>query len=203
MKIYPDPDLPDLRVDWGLEDCRDNTPEVAVTLRGLDDAASTRTVTVACTDLKVTVADVARERFHVEGALIDAGGMPFITADGGDVDLRNGFNASAGLYFDAFSNFQLAWTFSTGSCDSIGATSVGIVFSTATEPGLDAHVTGCLFPQYSGHANPGVYTVQVRAFTEDQQVVAVSPESTPFEITENGFRNLGTFVLTPCGAACN
>lgn len=202
MKIYPDPELPDVTVDWGADDCRQTTRDVVVTLTGLDDESSTRTETVPCTDLKVTIADVRRERFRVEGALLDLAGNPFITANGGEVDLRNGFDQSAGLYFEGFSNFRVSWAFSSGTCESLSAIGMGVYFSTPDEPDREAYETSCSFPPFSANVPAGIYTVQLRALTETLQVVAVSPETAPVEIREGGFRDLGTQQLTPCGATC-
>ncbi|MBL0219514.1 MAG: hypothetical protein IPQ07_37305 [Myxococcales bacterium] len=49
MRIYPDPELPDVTVLWGEQDCRDGTGNVAITLTGVD-TPSTATTTVPCTD---------------------------------------------------------------------------------------------------------------------------------------------------------
>jgi hypothetical protein len=202
MKIYPDPELPDVKVSWGDQDCRDNTRDVAVTLTGLD-TESTTTTTVACADLTASFPDVARERFHVAGALLDLAGNVFITSDGGDVDLRNGFNQETGLYFEGFSNFRLAWTFDGGSsCRSLGIRRIGIYLSLPAEPDALEYQSGCLFPGFSGMVPPETYTAQLRGFDEDEEVVAASPESAPFVITENGFVDLGTLTISPCGAAC-
>jgi len=197
MKIYPDPELPDVLVEWSEPDCRANTPTVAVTLTGLDNPASTSTINVACTDVKVTIADVARERYHVDGALLDQTGSVVIEADGGDVDLRNGFNADTGLFFDAFSNFHVAWTFASGSCESLGAVGVNIVLSTAQEPEFDVYPVPCLFPMFSTQLPAGTYTLALRAVTQNEDVVATSPETAPFVVTGDGYTDIGTLVLAP------
>lgn len=203
MKIYPDPELPDVKVGWGDQDCRDGTGDVRVTLTGLDHD-STTTTTVPCTDLKMRFPDVARERFHVDGALLDLAGNVFLTSDGGDVDLRNGFNKDTGLYFDGFSNFRVAWMFDGGaSCASLAATSVAVVFSLPGMPDFEGFQYPCEFPELSRMVIPDTYTVHLEAYTADEvTVVALSPETAPFVVTQSGFTNLGTLTLTACGAAC-
>lgn len=201
MRIYPDPELPDIEVTWGEQDCRAGTGDVAVTVTGID-ADSTVTSTVPCRDLAVTFADLARERFHVEGALLDTAGAVFVTSDGGDVDLRNGFDQGTGLYFEGFSNFRVAWAFDGGAtCESLGANSVGIFFTRSGTPDVEAYQYPCEVLRYSSLIAPATYTVRLRAFAIEQ-VVAASPETAPFEITETGFVDLGVQTLSACGASC-
>ena len=202
MKIYPDPELPDITVTWGDQDCRDGSGNVAVTLTGLD-ADSTTTTTVRCKDLTVAFPNVARQRFHVAGSLLDLTGSELVSSDGGDVDLRNGFDRSTNLYFEGFSNFRVAWVFDGGaSCGSLGATSIGIVFSLPGMPDVDAYQTFCEQHDLSGMIAPETYTAHLQAYAGDQTVVAVSTETAPFVITATGHVDLGTLTLTPCGAAC-
>ena len=101
MRIYPDPELPDVTVTWFEQDCRDGAVAVAITLTGLD-TPSTVTTTVPCADLTVEFPDVARQRFHVGGALLDLAGNVSSTSEA-DVDLRTGFDQTADLYFGGFS----------------------------------------------------------------------------------------------------
>lgn len=100
MRIYPDPELPDVKVAWFAEErCEGN--HVEITLTSFDsDAVVARAA--PCVDQEATLADLVRERFHVEGVLRDAAGAELATSDGGEVDLRNGFNQSAGLFFPPF-----------------------------------------------------------------------------------------------------
>lgn len=197
MRIYPDPELPDVKIEWGDQDCRTGTGNVEVKLTGLDSDAGA-TSTVPCSDLELTFVNVARERYHVDGSLLDLAGNVFTTSDGGDVDLRNGFNQRAGLYFDGFSNFRFAWTFGGGAtCASLGANIVTIVFSLPGDPEIDAFPYACEFsPGGSGTVAPGTYTAQLRASAGDE-VVAVSAETAPFTITQNGLTNLGSIVISP------
>lgn len=200
MKIYPDPELPDVEVGWSEQDCREGTRDVRVTLTGIDNEASTTITTVACADLKVTFADLPRERFRVDGALLDLAGNPLITSEGGEVDLRNGFNQDTGLYFDGFANFRVAWTFASGSCESLGAFTVGMGLFIDGEEVPNIYQAPCEFPDFSAQIAPGTYTAQLAAFTQSDEAVALTPVTAPFSVTENGFTNIGTLVFTPCGA---
>src|ERR1051325_8713627 len=71
MRIYPDPDLPDVEVSWTKDDCAPGTGDVVVSLVGVDTPSYRSDVTVACNTLKTTYNDVARERYRVEGQLLD------------------------------------------------------------------------------------------------------------------------------------
>ncbi len=202
MRIYPDPELPDVKVEWGEQDCRDGNFNVAVTLKGID-TESTETVTVPCADLKMAFVDVARERFHVEGTLLDSTGAVLNTSDGGDVDLRNGFNQSTGLYFDGFSNFRVRWSFEGGAtCMSLDVEDVQIQISLPDEPDVGFYQYPCELSQATGSVAPGTYTAVARAYARDQSVIGVSAETAPFVVTESGFTDVGTISIAPCGASC-
>ncbi len=200
MRIYPDPELPDVEVEWGDQDCRGTTGSVALTLTGVD-SPSTATITVPCTDLTATFADVARERFHVAGSLLGLDGTVF-SMNESDVDLRNGFNETVGLYFDGFSNFRAAWTFDGGAtCTSLGATSVGIFLSLPGEPDVDAYELPCTLGRFSGSVPTNTYTAQLRAFS-GETIVAVSQDTASFDVTFDGLTDLGVVTLVACGASC-
>lgn len=200
MRIYPDPELPDVTVVWGDQDCRDGTGNVAITLTGVD-TPSTATTTVPCTDHTVAFPDVARQRFHVAGSLLDLAGDVFSTSES-DVDLRNGFDQETGLYFDGFSNFRVAWTFEGGgTCASTGAEGIEIQFSLPGEPNVAGFQIACEPPLFLGTVPPATYTVQLRALASGS-VIAISPDSAPVDVTAEGFTDLGIVTLAPCGAAC-
>jgi len=200
MKIYPDPELPDVKVEWLDQDC-ENGSEVAVSLIGVDTPASRIDKVVACTDVTYTFVDVARERFRVEGELRDQAGEVFGNAQQ-DVDLRNGFDVTAFLYFGSFDNFRVRWTFDMGaSCQSLAADTVLIVFSN-----LDGQVAWglelpCDLGVVSTTMPTGTYTVHAEA-TADSSTVALSPASAPLTIMPKGIADAGTLVLSPCGAMC-
>jgi hypothetical protein len=196
MRIYPDPELPDLEVTWFEGDCRPGTGDVVVTLIGLDeDTRDERTV--ACSAASTTFEDVPRQRYRIEGVLLDDSGATFV--DGlQEVDLRNGLDSTVYLYFGAVANFRVAWTFDMGAtCTSLGAELIEVAFLPS---GFTSYAT-CFEGAYFGSPGNGTYTVILRAIAADA-VVAVSPESAPFTLMSPLFTDIGTLALTPCGASC-
>lgn len=202
MRIYADPELPDIKVQWNDTSCRDGIGDVEITLTSLDSDIKL-TSTVACTDVKTRFVDLARERFHVVGVLLDDSGAAFSTSGSGDVDLRNGFDKAAGLYFDSFSNVGATWSFANGaSCASLGASTVAVELSRPELPDAERYDTPCENAIAPGSVAPATYTIRMRALDAALTTVAVSPASAAVEITARGYTNAGAFVLTPCGAAC-
>jgi hypothetical protein len=94
MVIYPDPELPDIKLEWSGE-C-DAGSEISIGLVNLDEGTTTR-YAAPCTDNKLTLEDVDRKLFRVDGALVQADGSVSATASG-EADLRNGFNKETFLY---------------------------------------------------------------------------------------------------------
>src|SRR5215213_2108771 len=74
MKIYPDPELPDIEVQWSVQSCPSENAMVSITLEGVDDAAVQRLITVACTASSATIEDVARQRYKLVGSLFNEAG---------------------------------------------------------------------------------------------------------------------------------
>lgn len=196
MRIYPDPELPDLEVTWYEGDCHAETGDVVITLVGLDED-SREERTVACTEAKTTFEDIARQRYRVEGVLLDDSGGAFFDSEQ-EVDLRNGLDTTAYLFFGGGANFRVAWTFDMGaSCASLDADLLEIAFL----PSDVRSYAGCAEGFYVGFPGSGTFTVMLRAIAGDT-VVAVSPESAPFTLMPPLFTDLGTMTLTPCGASC-
>lgn len=195
MVIYPDPELPDLKATWFEDDCRSGTGNVAMTLVGLD--ATTRTeVAVPCTDVAFTFVDVARERYRVEAVLQDDRGEVF-SQSGTEADLRNGFDERIDLYFGAFSNFRVGWTFAMGAtCTSLGVNQMGLRFSSPEGIAMFEMLGWCELTPHLGSVPDGTYTLGVRAYSSTG-VVATSPESKEFEIAEPGLTDLGIVTLSP------
>jgi hypothetical protein len=200
MKIYPDPELPDIDVTWSEGDCDADTFQVAMSLASLDSPASPHIdKTVPCLDAKYTFVDVAREQFHLDGTLLDDAGAMAGSASG-EVDLRNGFDSDAFLYFGGFDNFQVPWVFDATSCTELGADTVSLVFSVPM--GVAFIITQpCEAGFFSGILMPGIYTLHAEA-RANGAVVATSPETPELTIMDNGFTVSGLLVLTACGAMC-
>lgn len=191
MRIYPDPELPDVKVEWIMEDCRASDEVVALTLVS-QDSSDHRELSVACTDMKATFADVKRERYLVKGELRNPDGA-LITPAEQEVDLRNGFDESAYLYFGGFDNFRVSWTFDQGaSCDSLHVAYIDVRLSDQFGLGFP-----CDFGTGTGNAPDGDYTVIVRAIEFDSDIPLA--ESAPRTVTIDStiFTDLGTFTLVP------
>lgn len=72
MRIYPDPELPDVLVEWSVEfECSEDTERVVVSLSAIDPAAEVGMVTVPCGDAGVRFDDVAPQRYRLAIRLED------------------------------------------------------------------------------------------------------------------------------------
>jgi hypothetical protein len=202
MRIYPDPELPDIKVTWLDGTCTQDIGDVALSVTGVDDPTEHHEMQVACTALAATFVNVSRQRFHIVGQLLDTAGGIY-NATESDVDLRNGFDESVDLYFGEFDNFRIAWTFDMGAtCASLGTDLVGIRFSQNGQV-LFQQSAACRVGVTTGSAMPGVYTVGAEAFSLDGVTHAVAQQELPnVPIMPGSQLDLGTIVLTPCGASC-
>lgn len=205
MRIYPDPELPDVAVEWEADfECSGAGDRVVVSLSALDPAAEIGTVAVPCRDGSARFDDVERLRYFVAAKLEDPEGMVLGSQDE-EIDLRDGLSKRFFAFFGRApeSNFRVGWTFAMGaSCESLSATSVQLLVEI---PGMGPFFffqTSC---DAAGFMNAipreGTYSLTARAVAIDT-VVAVSPESAPFTITNGTITDVGTLVLSPCGAAC-
>jgi len=201
MKIYPDPELPDAVVEWYPEDCNAGAI-VALSLVGIDTPATRMDVDVACETGKHTFVDVARERFRVEGAVLEAGEITSTASY--DIDLRDGLDDTAYLYFSlgVFDNYKVAWTFDMGAtCESLGAESVMIAFAEPGQQDAFGWTASCDFGMYRGVVGEGTYTVRAIAM-DSGTPVAVSPPTPAVTITFMNITDLGTLVMSPCAGEC-
>jgi hypothetical protein len=200
MKIYPDPELPDIDVMWEQGDCETDGFQIAMSLSSKDNPASPPIdKTVACFDEKYTFVDVPRERLLLDATLLDDTGM-VAGKTSGEVDLRNGFDDEAYLYFERLDNFQAQWDFDGTSCAELGADTMSLVFS---NPAGVAFVIArpCEDGFFAGRVMPGTYTLHGEADTKGA-VVATSPETPELTITDENFIVSALLVLTACGAMC-
>jgi hypothetical protein len=204
MRIYPDPELPDVQVEWITDfQCLDDTDRVVVSLSTVDPAAEVGTVAVPCRDAGVRFDDVARVRYHLAAKLEDASGA-VLGAQDDELDLRDGLSERVYAYFGRppENNFRVAWTFDMGaSCEALSATLVLLRASLAGGGPEFYFDAPCEAPVFL-NAIPleGTYTLTARAITTED-VVATAPESAPFAITRGTVTDLGTLTLSPCGAA--
>lgn len=203
MKIYQDPELPDVKVEWFDGDCANAGGNVVIILDGQDDLTARYQATVPCTDLTTTFKDLPRQRFHVAGTLYDTDGA-FYGMSETDVDLRNSFDATVSLYFGGFDNFLASWAFDMGAtCASVQADDVMIVLTDQNNQPFSSAEAPCQVGQVSGNAPAGMYTVSGYALRfSDQSVVAASQPFGPFMIAPGSRVDLGTITLSPCGSMC-
>ena len=128
MRIYPDPELPDVKVTWFEDDCQPGTGDISITLIGMDSDVRIP-LTAPCSDLEATLVDVARERYRFEALLEGDDGEVFSRYDS-LIDLRDGIDERVDMYFGGFSNFRVAWTFEGGAtCESLGAEGISLTFT--------------------------------------------------------------------------
>ena len=201
MKIYPDPELPDIEAEWYEGDCRAGTADVELVLVGIDDPAFREQLVVPCTDIKATFADVPRERFTLQSALRSTTGAPFAMYEQ-ELDLRNGLDQRAYLYFGGASNVRVSWTFDMGAtCASLGADFVRLDFASPQFPEPLVQTWICEASPYFGSLPDGTYTIVARVIAHET-TVAASPPSPEVTVTFDGFTDAGTLVLSPCGSAC-
>lgn len=189
MRIYADPELPDLEVEWYEGDCRENTGDVELVLTSPDDADERLTARVPCTERRVAFPDVQRVRYHVEGVLLVRDGRDVFTRAMQDVDLRNGFDGRADLYFGGFDNFFVRWEFAGGAtCASVGADYIAIQPFSIVLP--------CVIGGISSTAPEGMYDVVLEAQTAEGAVVARSA-AVPVTLDSSTLTDLGTIILAP------
>jgi hypothetical protein len=199
MRIYPDPELPDIDVEWPTGDCQENTI-VSVSIEGLDDPTVKRSLMLRCREATTTFEDVDRQRYKLVGSVIDDVGEEHNSE--WELDLRDGLNEHAYLYFGELPDFFITWEFEGGaSCDSLGVVSVVIRFMIAGEQRF-AHPARCDASSAAGHAPMGVYDVAARGYDMNNSPIATSSIVPNVTIVPGSFASLGTLVLAPCGAQC-
>lgn len=197
MKIYPDPELPDIVVTWDEYSCEDGSEQVRISLYAFEGTAPIDERTVPCNAVSVRFEDVARERYRVDGELV--AGEQTYTTDGVEADLRDGVNERVYMYFDTFSNLRIEWTFEPGSsCSSLGAQWVAIDVAYPDEAFGFSNTTPCQLPSYMMHLSEETFRIRVRAIANNR-TVAVAPEQDV--VIGPGLTDLAV-VLAPCGADC-
>jgi len=199
LRIYPDPELPDVEITWFDGDCMQAmATKVSVSLTGIDDPSQHADAEVACSDQKMTFADVQRIRFHITAVMRDAAGHKLGIADFQDTDLRDGLDKTTDLFFNIFGpNFSVAWAFEgDATCTSLAAETVALRFTpTDGTPPLTVDQP-CEAQLFYGFAPLGTVTVSARALAASV-AVAESAESAPLVVAEDMFTDAGTLTLVP------
>ena len=200
MKIYPDPELPDIEATWYDGDCREGTGDVRVEVTGIDDPTDHLEAAAPCIDARLAFPDVARERYHVVGTLLDDAGAPFSAWDA-IVDLRNGIGQRVDLYFGGGANVRVTWMFDAGaSCESLGASTVVGRFTRAGNPQPYGVPALCQAGAVFASLPEGPFTVELRALAATGVVAPSVP--TPRDVMPAGLTSVGPLTLTPCDAPC-
>lgn len=205
MRIYPDPELPDIELEWYDGSCREGIGDVHAVLSGIDDPALHFEATVPCATAIVAFPDVDRAHYHVDATLLDTAGAEFATWYD-EVDVRNGVDVRSSMYFGDGGNLRVGWTFEDGeSCESLDVDLVMAYFTPQRPPfepwdypvPCRAHAVFASLPE-------GDFTVRLVA--QDKRMgtaVAASAESPVFTVApEPAFTNVGNLVLARCGDAC-
>ncbi|HWO18216.1 MAG TPA: hypothetical protein VNO30_05550 [Kofleriaceae bacterium] len=99
MRIYPDPELPDIVVEWLPEfTCVEDGERVVVSLVVDDPADAPGPVTAPCADAIVRLDDVARVRHQLAAKLEDAMGQVIGNYEQ-EIDLRDGLSERIFVFF--------------------------------------------------------------------------------------------------------
>jgi hypothetical protein len=200
MKIYPDPELPDAKFEWFTGDCESGA-EMSIAITGIDDPTEHHEVTAVCSDEKATIKDVSRQRYNVAAQTLDE--MGNVSMGLSDVlDLRNGYDRTAYLYFGSFSDYIAIWRFDMdATCASLGANLVNIEFYLDDQFRTASGAT-CTDGMLFSSGEPGVYSVIARAMDfQTLETFAVS-EPQPDVVLGNGLVTIGPLLLTPCAPDC-
>lgn len=205
MRIYPDPELPDIVVEWFTDfDCSADTDRVVASLSTGDPASEVDRATVPCQDGSLRFDDVARVQYHLSAHLEDATGAVHGGYDT-DIDLRDGISERVNTFFGGTrgNNFRVAWVFDMGaSCEALSVTSMVLRASSSSGEIISAWGAPCDAPAFvNAIPFPGMFTLSARAVAAGA-VVAISPESTPLKVTPDAITDFGTLTLSPCRAAC-
>jgi hypothetical protein len=206
MRIYPDPELPDVLVQWVPDlDCKDDGDRVVVSLSTIEPDAEAGRIEVPCRDGSARFDDVARVEYHVAAHVEDAAGE-VLGGSSVDIDLRDGLSERVDAFFGRYrsSNFRVRWTFAVGaSCESLGVRFVQLAAFPAEQDQLfSSWSVPCRAPVFvNAIPPPGMYTLSAVAVAASG-VVATAPPSAPFEIVRDQITDVGTLVLSPCGGEC-
>ena len=204
MRIYPDPELPDVIVKWEPElACEEDDERVVVSLSSIEPATEVGTATVPCRDSSVRFEDVERISYRVLAKLEDQAGV-VLGGDEREIDLRDGLSEQIDAFFGRTpgSNLRVDWGFDMGaSCQSLGASRVvARTDEFGTDPLFFFFDAPCAIGTLMGAIErEGTYTVRAWAIAgENADVVAASPASAPFAVTRGATSEPGTLTLSPC-----
>jgi hypothetical protein len=205
MRIYPDPELPDVVVKWDPEfTCEEDDERVVVSLSSIEPAAEVGTATVPCGDGSVRFEDVARIPYRALARLEDQAGV-VLGGDEREIDLRDGISEQIDVFFGRLpeSNLRVEWAFDMGaSCQTLGASRVVALVREAGGGTIFFFDAPCRIGVLNGSIHQeGTYTVRAWAIADENAgAVAVSPPSAPFAVIRGATSEPGTLTLSPCSA---
>jgi hypothetical protein len=205
MRIYPDTDLPDIRVEWSDFRCPAGST-VAIEVVPAGQVPSGQVVASApCGDLRVVAEDVDRAKLDVVGVVHEADGT-MVSRRIERVDTRDGNNKQTYLSFPdpEYGTVLLTWSFAQGaSCTSVGATVVSVEFLSES-----LGVFAGIFPCSAGMADReleverGTYTLRLLASSQSGAKVAKALVPGVVIAPRGAVTDLGTVELTPCVGPC-
>jgi hypothetical protein len=206
MRIYPDPDLPDLKVEWQGACPPDATIAVELVPLG-EQPKGAFAASAPCADQRMVVADVERAKLRVVGVVHDASGA-LVTQSFAEIDTRDGNSKRASLFFEdpELGHVALAWTFAVGeTCASLAAVNIEVTFLSEEMSSRSILLGFCDEGRLSnGEAvEAGVYSVEVLARGRANEPVAYAPAKAGVVVADRGaLTDLGTVQLKPCDASC-
>jgi hypothetical protein len=209
MKIYPDPELPDIVVEWSVEEgC--STDVATMRIEAVRDAAPDEPPVVedvVCSSGEGRIEDLARERYTVTVVLLDDEGEILGRAEPLDADLRDGTSSREHVWFFLRDEglVTVAWSFANGeTCASLGAMSIQIEAFPTEDPLLGNSVIGadCSedFLPYYGTLLAGSYTFQIRAYEDATFTLRAASDLLENQIVpdKGAVLDLGTLEVHRC-----
>jgi hypothetical protein len=203
MRIYPDPELPDVIVEWPM-DCGDDGVTVRLEAVAADGTLISRDAT--CGAGQVRIEDLERARYTINASLLDASGGVLGRSYPSDVDLTKGLSRRTYVYefVRDRSFYRVAWTFNGGdTCQTLGATTI-LVSLRNDDSQADGRVPcDSDIVDYFAPVAAGTYTLQLFAQRDDDAAVAASERRTNVVIPDHGASvDFGTIALARCTPIC-
>jgi hypothetical protein len=211
MRIYADPDLPDVRGEWDASLCEEGTTITLSASAGptsLDARADAELdgmvqVSAPCADGRAVLEDVARSELEVQGVARSAAGE-MLTVASYRVDTRDGNNKKAFLNFPdpTFGRLRATWTFADGgTCDSNAVALVWLRLTALDK--LSSYFTMC-DDDLPIEVLEGTYQLEVFGQTIEGQVIRRAAPIEGVVIAPRGaLTELGEVRLEPCSGMCD
>lgn len=201
MKIYPDPDLPDIVTRWEAENsCVGVTRDIHLSVVDRDNTRVIAEQDVPCSALGYRFEDIPREQVRLMGDVLDSNDG-IRTRWQREVDLRSGIGERVDMSFGISSTFRIAWTFENGTCDSYGADVVAMEEDVGISGVNYKFEDSCHLTPYFTWLPSGNHRIRLRARHNsdiESRVVAESPFLDVTILSDQQVTDVGTLVLSPC-----